>query len=105
MVAVRRGGRAGGALPYRLVDPGSPGNHSVTDRPYRGQQGLRSEGELTMNDRAVPHGGLPARTRPDTLPRIVAVVPALDEAPSISRVVGGLLAQTGLPLAEVIVVD
>ncbi len=58
-----------------------------------------------MNDRAVPHGGLPARTRPDTLPRIVAVVPALDEAPSIERVVGGLLAQTGLPLAEVIVVD
>jgi glycosyltransferase involved in cell wall biosynthesis len=38
-------------------------------------------------------------------PRIVAVVPALNEAPSIEQVVRGLLGQTPVPLAEVIVVD
>ncbi len=38
-------------------------------------------------------------------PRIAAIVPALDEAPSIGRVVRGLREQRGVPLAEVIVVD
>ena len=38
-------------------------------------------------------------------PRIVAVVPALNEAPSIDKVVRGLLGQDRVPLAEVIVVD
>lgn len=38
-------------------------------------------------------------------PRIVAVVPALNEAPSIGQVVRGLLAQTRVRLSEVIVVD
>ena len=37
--------------------------------------------------------------------RIVAIVPALDEAPSIVRVVRGLCAQRTVPLAEVVVVD
>lgn len=40
-----------------------------------------------------------------SLPRIVAVIPALDEAPSIARVVEGLRAQAGVMLARVIVVD
>jgi glycosyltransferase involved in cell wall biosynthesis len=39
------------------------------------------------------------------VPRIVAVVPALNEAPSIEQVVRGLLEQTRAPLADVIVVD
>ena len=38
-------------------------------------------------------------------PRIVAVVPALNEALSIEKVVSGLLRQTHVPLAEIIVVD
>ena len=38
-------------------------------------------------------------------PRIAAVIPALNEAPSIEKVVRGLLQQTGLPLDDVIVVD
>lgn len=38
-------------------------------------------------------------------PRIVAVVPALNEAPSITRVVAGLKQQSYVSLAEIIVVD
>jgi glycosyltransferase involved in cell wall biosynthesis len=38
-------------------------------------------------------------------PRIVAVVPALNEAPSIGQVVRGLLAQSRVPLAAIVVVD
>ena len=38
-------------------------------------------------------------------PRIAVVVPALDEAPSIARVVKGLRAQERVPLQRVIVVD
>jgi glycosyltransferase involved in cell wall biosynthesis len=38
-------------------------------------------------------------------PRIVAVIPALNEAPSIGRVVAGLLARTDVALDRVIVVD
>ena len=37
--------------------------------------------------------------------RIAAVIPALDEAPSIERVVHGLRTQTTTVLAQVIVVD
>ncbi len=39
------------------------------------------------------------------MPRIAAVIPALDEAPSIARVVEGLRAQTGVTLDRIIVVD
>jgi glycosyltransferase involved in cell wall biosynthesis len=38
-------------------------------------------------------------------PRVAAVVPALNEAPSIAQVVEGLLSQTSVPLRRVIVVD
>src|SRR3954447_14890556 len=38
-------------------------------------------------------------------PRIVAVIPALNEALSIEKVVSGLRGQARVPLAEVIVVD
>jgi glycosyltransferase involved in cell wall biosynthesis len=38
-------------------------------------------------------------------PRIVAIIPALNEAPSIGRVVAGLLARADAGLARVIVVD
>jgi glycosyltransferase involved in cell wall biosynthesis len=38
-------------------------------------------------------------------PRVVAVIPALDEAPSIAQVVAGLRAQTGMTLDRIIVVD
>jgi len=37
--------------------------------------------------------------------RVAAVIPALDEAPSIARVVGGLRAQTGVTFDRIIVVD
>ncbi len=39
------------------------------------------------------------------MPRIAAIIPALDEAPSIARVVEGLRAQTGVTLDRIIVVD
>jgi len=39
------------------------------------------------------------------LPRIAAVIPALNEARSIEKVVRGLLEQTSLPLSEIVVVD
>jgi glycosyltransferase involved in cell wall biosynthesis len=58
-----------------------------------------------MNDRADDRGKLTGKTVPDDWLRIVAVVPALNEAPSIEQVVDGLLRQTRVPLAEVIVVD
>jgi glycosyltransferase involved in cell wall biosynthesis len=58
-----------------------------------------------MNDRADDRGKLAEKTVPDDWPRIVAVVPALNEAPSIEQVVDGLLRQARMPLAEVIVVD
>jgi glycosyltransferase involved in cell wall biosynthesis len=38
-------------------------------------------------------------------PRIAAVIPALNEVPSIARVVGGLLARADVPSLRVIVVD
>ena len=58
-----------------------------------------------MNDRASDRGTLAEQRIRDGWPRIVAVVPALNEAPSIQQVVEGLLCQTRVPLAEVIVVD
>src|SRR4051794_8156047 len=45
----------------------------------------------------------PAGTKPR--PRIVAIIPALNEAPSIGRVVTGLLARADVELDRVIVVD
>jgi glycosyltransferase involved in cell wall biosynthesis len=42
---------------------------------------------------------------PPSWPRIAAVIPALDEAPAIGRVVAGMRAQSAVPLARVIVVD
>jgi glycosyltransferase involved in cell wall biosynthesis len=42
---------------------------------------------------------------PADLPRIAAVIPALNEAPSIGSVVGGLLAQQAVALDQIIVVD
>src|SRR6266511_5334397 len=42
---------------------------------------------------------------PTRRPRIAAVIPALNEAPSIEKVVRGLRQQSALPLDEVIVVD
>lgn len=44
-------------------------------------------------------------TRLSSPPRIAAVIPALNEAPSIGRVVAGLLARTDVVLDRVIVVD
>ena len=58
-----------------------------------------------MNDRASDRGTLAEQRIRDGWPRIVAVVPALNEAPSIQQVVEGLLCQTRMPLTEVIVVD
>ena len=47
----------------------------------------------------------PGAHGPSPAPRVAAVIPALNEAPSIARVVGGLLACTDVPLDRVIVVD
>lgn len=52
---------------------------------------------------AQPTGGRTAAPR--TNERIVAIIPALNEAPAIAGVVAGLLARTDVPLARVIVVD
>lgn len=56
---------------------------------------------------AHPQSRLPGASRPAPVPRarIVAVIPALDEAPSIQQVVGGLLGQDRVPLDRIIVVD
>ena len=53
----------------------------------------------------MPAGG--DRVAGDHLPgaRIAAVIPALNEAPSIRGVVEGLLAQRGVPLHRIVVVD
>jgi glycosyltransferase involved in cell wall biosynthesis len=48
---------------------------------------------------------IPSAHGPSPTPRIAAVIPALNEAPSIARVVAGLLARTDVPLDRVIVVD
>src|SRR4051812_27471265 len=40
-----------------------------------------------------------------TLPRIAAIIPALNEAPSIARVVAGLRDQVGITIDRIIVVD
>ena len=56
--------------------------------------------KTTMN--GSPSGTPP---KPPSRPRIAAVIPALDEAPAIGRVVAGLRAQSAVPLARVIVVD
>ena len=41
----------------------------------------------------------------ESIPRIAAVIPALNEAPSIARVVEGLFSQVPLWLHRIIVVD
>ena len=57
---------------------------------------------MTLTDH--PPGDNPdSRRRPG--PRIAAVIPALDEAPSIARVVGGLRDQALLASGDIIVVD
>jgi glycosyltransferase involved in cell wall biosynthesis len=48
---------------------------------------------------------IPSAHGPSPTPRIAAVIPALNEALSIARVVGGLLARTDVSLDRVIVVD
>ena len=58
-----------------------------------------------MHDGADDLSTLAEMATPADWPRIVAVVPALNEVPSIRQVVDGLLQQTRVPLAEVIVVD
>ena len=58
-----------------------------------------------MSDRVTERADQAETATPDAWPRIVAVVPALNEAPSIQQVVDGLLRQTRVRLAEVIVVD
>ena len=58
-----------------------------------------------MNDGANDRGTRAETTIADGWPRIVAMVPALNEAPSIRQVVEGLLRQVDVPLAGVLVVD
>jgi glycosyltransferase involved in cell wall biosynthesis len=48
---------------------------------------------------------IPSANGPASIPRIAAIIPALNEAPSIARVVAGLLARTDVALQRVIVVD
>jgi glycosyltransferase involved in cell wall biosynthesis len=55
----------------------------------------------TGNDRLSGDGG----SDPRPLPGIAIVIPALNEAPSISGVVRGLRAQETVPLLDIIVVD
>jgi glycosyltransferase involved in cell wall biosynthesis len=58
-----------------------------------------------MGDRGGERADQTEPAVPEGRPRIVAVVPALNEAPSIAQVVGGLLRQSRVPLDAVIVVD
>ena len=71
---------------------------------HRGEQIPLTPTKPSFQDAATIAAERAARQATDR-PRIVAVVPALNEAPSIEAVVRGLLAQTAVPLAEVIVVD
>jgi glycosyltransferase involved in cell wall biosynthesis len=48
---------------------------------------------------------IPSANGPAPIPRIAAIIPALNEAPSIARVVAGLLVRTDVSLHRVIVVD